>query len=73
MSIASAMRLVLVYIACVNVFLARAMCVLLVLLAYCLHNIFIACDTKNIQTVKKIIKQTQNSELNIGYKCHHQQ
>tara|TARA_A100001011_G_scaffold140001_1_gene147957 strand:- start:931 stop:1602 length:672 start_codon:yes stop_codon:yes gene_type:complete len=32
------------------------------------NNIFIACDTKNIQTVKKIIKQTQNSELNIGYK-----
>ena len=32
------------------------------------NKIFIACDTKNIQTVKKIIKQTQNSELNIGYK-----
>ena len=32
------------------------------------NKIFIACDTKNIQTIKKIIKQTQNSELNIGYK-----
>ena len=32
------------------------------------NKIFIACDTKNIQTIKKIINQTQNSELNIGYK-----
>ena len=32
------------------------------------NKIFVACDTKNIQTIKKIIKQTQNSELKIGYK-----
>lgn len=32
------------------------------------NKIFVACDTKNIQTIKKIINQTQNSELNIGYK-----
>ena len=30
--------------------------------------IFIACDTTNIQKVKKIIKETQNLKLNIGYK-----
>jgi len=32
------------------------------------NKIFVACDTNNLQTIKKIIKQTQNSELNIGYK-----
>ncbi len=32
------------------------------------NKIFIACDTKNISKVKEIIKQTQNSELQIGYK-----
>ena len=31
-------------------------------------NIFIACDTTNIQKVKKIISQTNTKELNIGYK-----
>ena len=31
-------------------------------------KIFIACDTTNIQKVKKIIKETQNLKLNIGYK-----
>ena len=31
-------------------------------------KIFIACDTKSIKKVKKIIKNTQNSKLKIGYK-----
>ncbi len=31
-------------------------------------KIFIACDSKNINRVKEIIKQTQNSKLKIGYK-----
>ena len=32
------------------------------------NKIFIACDSKDIITVKKIIKCTQNSKLKIGYK-----
>ena len=32
------------------------------------HKIFVACDSKNISKVKKIIKETQNSKLKIGYK-----
>ena len=32
------------------------------------NKIFIACDSKNINLVKKIIKKTQNSKLQIGYK-----
>ena len=32
------------------------------------HKIFVACDSKNISKVKKIIKNTQNSKLKIGYK-----
>ena len=32
------------------------------------NKIFIACDTKNINRVKKIIVQTQTKKLNIGYK-----
>ena len=32
------------------------------------NKIFVACDSKNIQRVKEIIKKTQNSKLNIGYK-----
>ena len=32
------------------------------------NKIFIACDSRNIQKVKKIIKNTKNSELKIGYK-----
>tara|TARA_B100000575_G_scaffold247968_1_gene213704 strand:- start:257 stop:931 length:675 start_codon:yes stop_codon:yes gene_type:complete len=32
------------------------------------NKIFIACDSTNISKVKKIINQTQNSKLNIGYK-----
>ncbi len=31
-------------------------------------KIFIACDTKNISKVKKIIKNTQTTKLKIGYK-----
>ena len=31
-------------------------------------NIFIACDTDNLEKIRKIIKQSQTSELNIGYK-----
>ena len=31
-------------------------------------NIFIACDTDNLKKIRKIIKQSQTSELNIGYK-----
>ena len=32
------------------------------------NKVFIACDSKNISKVKKIIRNTQNSELKIGYK-----
>ena len=32
------------------------------------NKIFIACDTKNINKVKEIIKKTRNSKLKIGYK-----
>ena len=32
------------------------------------NKIFIACDSKNINKIKKIINQTQNSDLKIGYK-----
>ena len=32
------------------------------------YKIFVACDSKNISKVKKIIKETQNSKLKIGYK-----
>ena len=32
------------------------------------NNIFIACDTTNISKIKKIIRDTQTSKLNIGYK-----
>ena len=32
------------------------------------NKIFIACDTKNIDKVKEIIKKTRNSKLKIGYK-----
>ena len=31
-------------------------------------KIFIACDTNNIDRVKKIIKETQTKKLKIGYK-----
>ena len=31
-------------------------------------KIFIACDTSNIDKVKKIIKETQTKKLKIGYK-----
>ena len=32
------------------------------------HKVFIACDSKNLNKVKEIIKKTKNSKLNIGYK-----
>ena len=31
-------------------------------------KIFIACDTKNLNQVRNIIKNTQTKKLNIGYK-----
>ena len=31
-------------------------------------KIFIACDTNNLNKVKKIIKDTQTKKLKIGYK-----
>ena len=31
-------------------------------------KIFLACDTTSIKKIKKIIKETQNSKLNFGYK-----
>ena len=32
------------------------------------YKIFIACDTNKVSNIKKIIKNTQNSKLKIGYK-----
>ena len=32
------------------------------------NKIFIACDTTSVNKIKKIIKETQNSRLNFGYK-----
>ena len=32
------------------------------------NKIFVACDSTNISKVKKIIKETQNSKLKVGYK-----
>ena len=32
------------------------------------NKIFVACDSTNILKVKKIIKETQNTKLNVGYK-----
>tara|TARA_B100001027_G_C16153197_1_gene279112 strand:+ start:52 stop:726 length:675 start_codon:yes stop_codon:yes gene_type:complete len=32
------------------------------------YKIFIACDTRNVDKVKKIIKLSENSKLKIGYK-----
>ena len=32
------------------------------------HKVFIACDTTNIREIKKIIKNTENNKINIGYK-----
>ena len=32
------------------------------------NKIFIACDSKDIRKIEKIIKETEKSELNIGYK-----
>ena len=32
------------------------------------NKIFVACDSTNIQKIKEIIKKTQNSKINFGYK-----
>ncbi len=32
------------------------------------HKVFVACDSKDISKVQKIIKKTQNKKLQIGYK-----
>ena len=32
------------------------------------NKIFIACDSTNIKKVKKIIKETKNNKLIVGYK-----
>ncbi len=32
------------------------------------NKIFIACDTTKISRLKKIIKQTQNNKIHVGYK-----
>tara|TARA_A100001011_G_scaffold327890_1_gene352256 strand:+ start:233 stop:904 length:672 start_codon:yes stop_codon:yes gene_type:complete len=32
------------------------------------NKVFVACDSKDINKIKKIIKETQNSKLKIGYK-----
>ena len=32
------------------------------------NKIFVACDTTNISKIKKIINQTQNSKIKVGYK-----
>ena len=32
------------------------------------NKVFIACDSKNLNKVKEIIKKTQNSKIKIGYK-----
>ncbi len=32
------------------------------------NKIFIACDTTNVQKIRKIINKTQNSKLKVGYK-----
>ena len=32
------------------------------------NKIFIACDSNNIKKIKKIIKETKNTKLKIGYK-----
>ena len=31
-------------------------------------NIFVACDTTNLNQIKKIIKKTKTKKLKIGYK-----
>ena len=33
-----------------------------------MKKIFIACDTKNISQIKRIIKETKTNKINIGYK-----
>ena len=33
-----------------------------------MNKIFVACDSKNISKIKKIISETQNSKIKVGYK-----
>ena len=33
-----------------------------------INKVFVACDTTNIRKIKKIIKETQNTEILFGYK-----
>ena len=32
------------------------------------NKVFIACDTVDVDKIKKIIKETQNTNLKVGYK-----
>ena len=32
------------------------------------NKIFVACDSTNVLKIKKVLKDTQNSKLKIGYK-----
>ena len=32
------------------------------------YKVFVACDSNNVHKIKKIIKETQNSKIKIGYK-----
>ena len=32
------------------------------------NKIFVACDSKKISKIKKIISETQNSKIKVGYK-----
>ena len=32
------------------------------------YKVFIACDSRNLNKVREIIKKTQNSKLKLGYK-----
>ena len=32
------------------------------------NKIFVACDNTNVSNIKKIIKETENSKLKVGYK-----
>ena len=32
------------------------------------NKVFVACDSTNIKKIKKIIKETQNKNIKIGYK-----
>ena len=32
------------------------------------NKIFVACDTTDIKKIKRIIKETRNSKIKVGYK-----